>query len=133
MKKIFKYINMLIVILLLASCSEDYLDVNTDPNNPETVTPEFILPVGQVYTANVIYGNTTRRLNDLANMMMYNWSQSDGYSWYTDEFKYNVTTSFYQGVFNGTYSSALKQYQILDDLDPKYDYYKAISKIMKSY
>jgi hypothetical protein len=124
---------MLIVVLLLASCTADYLDVNTDPNNPSIVTPDLILPTAQVYTANIEYGNTGRRLNDLANLMMYNWSQSDGFSWYTDEFKYNVNSSFFQGVFNETYFNALKQYQILQNLDPKYDYYKAIGKIMKAY
>jgi hypothetical protein len=67
-------------------------------------------------------------------MMMYNWSQADGFAWYPDEFKYLVTSSFYQGVFNDTYSSALKQYEVLSNLeDPKYDYYKAISMIMKAY
>ena len=32
-------------------------------------------------------------------MFMYNWSQSDGFSWYSDEFKYNVTSSFYAADF----------------------------------
>jgi hypothetical protein len=66
-------------------------------------------------------------------MLMYNWSQSDGYSWYTDEFKYNVTSTFYQTIFNNTYSNALKQYQVLYNLGEGFDYYKAISMIMKSY
>ncbi len=133
MKNIFKYISVLVVVLLLASCDDDYLDVNTDPNNPTTVTPDLVLPVGQVYTANIMFGNDRRRLNDLANMMMYNWSQSDGYSWYTDEFKYNVTSTFYDGIFNNSYSNALKQYEILNNLDVEYDNYKAIAKIMKAY
>jgi hypothetical protein len=133
MKKIFKYTSLLLVILLMGSC-EEFLDVNEDPNNPVSVTPDLILPVGQVYTANIIHGNTGRRANCLGNMLMYNWSQSDGYSWYTDEFKYNVTSSFYQAIFNDSYSTALKQYQILDQMeDTKYDNYKAIAKVMKSY
>lgn len=131
MKNILKYVTLLIVIILLASCSEDYLDVNIDPNNPSTVSPDLILPVGQTYTANIIQGR--RRASTLGNMMMYNWSQADGFSWYNDEFNYLVTTSFYQGIFNDTYSSALKQYQILEELDPEYDYYKAIAKIMQSF
>ena len=134
MKIIFKYINLLIVILLLASC-EDYLDVNTDPNNPITVSPDLVLPVAQKYTANVIQGSDDgrRRANHLGNMLMYNWSQSDGFAWYPDEFKYNVTTSFYDAIFENSYSMALKQYQVLEGLDPEYDYYKAIAKIMKAY
>lgn len=132
MKKILKYTTLLLVIVLMASCQE-FLDVNDDPNNPVSVTPDLVLPVAQVYTANIMQGNTVRRLNMLGNMMMYNWSQSDGYAWYPDEFKYNVTSSFYQGIFNDSYSNALKQYQILDQLEAPYDYYRAIAKIMKAY
>lgn len=133
MKNIFKYTSLLLVILLIASCS-DFLDVNEDPNNPVSVSPDLVLPVGQVYSANIMQGNTGRRLNQLGNMLMYNWSQSDGFAWYPDEFKYNVTSSFYQGIFNDTYSSALKQYQILDQMtDPMYNYYRAIAKVMKAY
>ena len=131
MKNILKHVTLLLVIILLASCSEDYLDVNVDPNNPCTVSPDLVLPVAQTYTANIIQGR--RRVSTLGNMMMYNWSQADGFSWYNDEFNYLVTTSFYQGIFNDTYSSAMKQYQILEELDPEYDYYIAIAKIMQSF
>ncbi|MDZ7636016.1 MAG: SusD/RagB family nutrient-binding outer membrane lipoprotein [Bacteroidales bacterium] len=112
---------------------EDYLDVNTDPNNPTAVTPDLATAsYGQYYTA--LYQTTDRGLSHLGNMMMVNWSQSDGFAWYADEFKYNVTSSFYQGVFNNTFANTLKQYQILFNLtDPMYDNYKAIAKIMKSY
>ena len=132
MKNIIKFAILLMVLGLTASCSKDYLDVNEDPNNPTVVTPDLVLPVGQLYTAQIIQGD--RRLNVLGNMLMYNWSQSDGYSWYTDEFKYLVTSSFYQGIFNDTYSTALKQYQILINLeDPKDENYKAIGMIMKAF
>jgi len=130
MKKILKYIALLTVILLLTSC-EEYLDVNTDQNNPTSVTPDLVLPVAQKYTAELIQND--RRISHLGNMMMYTWSQSDGFSWYTDEFKYNVTSSFYRGIFNDSYSNALKQYQILSALEEPYDYYKAIGMIMKVY
>jgi len=135
MKNIRKYLSVLMVALLLTSC-EDFLDVNVDPNNPTVVTPNLVLPSAQKYTANLIHGTDAgaRRINTLGNMMMYNWSQSDGFAWYPDEFKYLVTSSFYQGIFNDSYSSALKQYHILDMMeDSRYDYYKAIGKIMKAY
>ena len=132
MKSIFKYISLLTVVLLLTTSCEDFLDVNTDPNNPTSVTPDLVLPVAQKYTAQGM--STDRGLSHLGNMMMYNWSQSDGFSWYNDEFLYLVTSSFYQGMFNNVYNSALKQYQILDNLEGSdYDNYRAISKIMKAY
>lgn len=123
-------ISLLIVILLLTSCN-DFLDVNTDPNNPTEVSASLVLPVGQNYTAQLIQND--RRVNSLGNMMMYNWSQSDGFSWYSDEFKYLVTSSFYRDIFNNSYTQPLKQYQVLEQLTSEYDYYKAIAKIMKAY
>ena len=67
-------------------------------------------------------------------MFMVNWSQSDGFSWYSDEFKYNVTSSFYSATFDNVYANPLKQYQVLNNLtDTKYDYYKAIAKVMKAF
>ncbi len=136
MKNIIKYTTMLFVagLLLFSSC-EEYLDVNIDPNNPTEVTPDLLLPVAQKYSANALKASDGggRRINTLGNMMMYNWSQSDGFAWYPDEFKYNVTSSFYQYIFQNTYSDALKQYHILTDLDVEYDNYKAIAMIMKAY
>jgi hypothetical protein len=131
MKKILLYINVLIATMLFASCAE-FLDVNVDPNNPTQVTPNLVLPQAQKYTAEYMYNN--RYLNNLGNMMMYNWSQSDGFSWYPDEFKYLVTSSFYQQLFENAYTSPLKQYNVLDQQeDSKFVLYKAIGKIMKAY
>jgi len=131
MKQIQKLSYIILIIILFGSCSE-YLDVNTDPNNPTTVTPDLVLPVGQYYSAYILQRD--RGINHIGNMFMYNWSQSDGFSWYEDEFLYQVTTTFYEQIFEYTYSSALKQYQILDDLeDTKFDNYKAIGQIMKAF
>lgn len=130
MKNILKYAFLLLATLFMASC-EDLLDVNDDPNNPVSVTPDLVLPTAQVYTANVLHSN--RYVNNLGNMLMYNWSQADGYAWYPDEFKYNVTSSFYATIFNYSYSNTLKMYQVLDKLESPYDNYRAIAKIMKAY
>ncbi len=121
---------MIAAILFTASC-KDYLDVNVDPNNPTVVSPDLILPVAQTYTANYIQAD--RYTNCLGNMLMYNWSQSDGYSWYTEEFLYLVTPNFYDQLFDYAYSSALKQYNALDQFGSEYDNYKAIEKIMKAF
>ena len=131
MKNFIKFAILLVVLGLSTTSCEDWLDVNTDPNNPTSVTPELVLPVAQFYSAQIEQAD--RRLNTLGNLFMLNWSQADGYSWYTDEFGYNVTSSFYAGIFNNTYSNAGKQYAILRDLGEGYEYYQAIAKIMLSY
>ena len=114
MKNIIKFAILLVVFGLAASCSKDYLDVNTDPNNPTTVTPDLVLPVAQLFSAKIIQERDG--LNTLGNMFMYNWSQSDGYAWYPDEFKYLVTATFHDNIFEDSYLTALKQYAVLDNL-----------------
>jgi len=132
MKNIVITTKMLIIFLLFASCSDDFLDVNTDPNNPETVSPDLVLPVAQSYSANIQEGREGQNL--LGNLLMYNWSQSDGFSWYPDEFSYNVTASFYDQIFDYTYVNTLKQYNVLNTLEEEENgYYKAIGKIMIAY
>ena len=131
MKNILISIKILVVLLLLASCSDSYLDVNEDPNNPVTVSPDLILPVALNYSA--IIEERDRGQNHLGNMFMYNWSQSDGFSWYNDEFQYKVTPSFYSQIFDYTYGNVLKQYYGLETLEgAEYGNYQAIAKIMKS-
>ena len=132
MKKSLKYIGILFATMFVVSCSSDYLDANTDTNNPTAAVlgPDLVLPVAQYYTAETIHRN--RYTNNLGNMMVYNWSQSDGFSWYNDEFLYNVTSSFYQQIWNLTYRNALKQYRVLQDFEgEEYNNYKAIGKIME--
>ncbi len=132
MKNILISIKMLAVVLVLASCSDNYLDINTDPNNPLEVSPDLLLPVAQNYSA--FSQERNRGNNTLGNMFMYNWSQSDGFSWYTDEFLYLVTSSFYQQNFDYVYGNALKQYNSLSTLEgAEYGNYQAIGNIMKAY
>ncbi|HET8839100.1 MAG TPA: SusD/RagB family nutrient-binding outer membrane lipoprotein, partial [Flavobacteriaceae bacterium] len=132
MKKYLKYIQVAFVALALAACSEDYLDVNTDPNNPTSVSPDLVLSTAQVQTARVMY--LDRYANTLGNLFMVNWSQADGYSWYYDEFNYLVTPSFYSQIWDYSYLNPLKNYTVLTDLEGEtYDNYKAIAMIMKSF
>ena len=134
MKYLTKYILFLSVAFTLISCDEDYLDVNTDPNNPTSVTPELALPVAQIYTATSIYEN--RYTNNLGNLFMYSHSQAYGFSWYTEEFQYLVNASFYEQLWTYHYQSVLKQYHTLDveiEGDNSNNNFRAISKIMKAF
>lgn len=134
MKKNVIYLSIVFATLFMVSCSESYLDVNSDTNSPNaaTVGPELILPVAEYYSAETKDRN--RYTNNLGNMMMYTWSQSDGYSWYNDEFLYNVTSSFYDQIWDLTYRNCLKQYAALRDYSgDQYYNYRLIGKIMESY
>ena len=130
--KTFKIIGSLHLAVLLAACSSDYLDINEDPNNPLSVSPDMILPVAQSYSAFI--QESFQGQNSLGNFMMYNWAESEGSVFYSSEFRYLVSPSFYSQNFDYTYENVLKQYKVLDDMEsPEYGYYRAISKIMMAY
>lgn len=134
MKKYLKYVSVLCAALFIVSCSDSYLDVNEDTNNPTLAVlgPESVLPVAQYWSAEI--HNRDRYTNTVGNLFMANWSQSDGFSWYSDEFLYNVTTSFYSIIWDRTYLNALKQYRVLQSYEgDSFTNYRAIGKIMESY
>ena len=131
MKNILNTFKFLFILTMLGACSDDYLDVNTDPNNPLSVSPDLLLPVALNYAA--IIEDRDRGQNHLGNMFMANWSQSDGFSWYTDEFAYRVTTTFYSRIFDYNYETVLKQFNVLRQLEgEQYGNYKAIAAIMSA-
>src|SRR5699024_718482 len=105
---------LLITVGLLAASCDSMLDVNEDPNNPTEVTPDLVLPTGLNYTAG--YVQQDRGLNHLGNLMMFVFGESQGFNWYRNEFNYNVTSTFYDNLFDNAYSSALKQYSVLANL-----------------
>jgi hypothetical protein len=116
--------------LLVMSC-EDFLDVNTDPNNPENVSPDLVLPVGLNYTSGYIGGD--RQLNHLGSMMMYSYGEAEGFDWYDAEFNYRLSGGFYAQMFQSPYTSSLKQYNVLTNQPEQFGYYNAIGNIMKAY
>ena len=121
-----------LVAIFAVSCSDDYLDINTDPNNPTSASPDLILPVAQRYSAFIQEDYNGQ--NKLGNYFMYNWSQSYGFAFIGTEFYYTVSSTFYTQIFDRTYSKALKQYNVLSEFQgEQYGYYHAINIIMKCY
>src|SRR5690606_12749834 len=87
------------MLLLLSfgifSCSEDFLDVNDNPNDPPISTPSLSLPVAQQTFAAL---NGTTMVN-LGQFMVYNWSVPSNWSAMGDEMRYQVTSNFYTTIF----------------------------------
>ncbi|MGO3260236.1 MAG: SusD/RagB family nutrient-binding outer membrane lipoprotein [Mesonia sp.] len=136
MKKYIKYVQVSLLALAISSCDNDnYLDVNVDPNNPTEVSPDLILPTAQNYTVRNMYlGVGGRYTNTFGNIMMANWSETDGYSWYDDEFGYIMGSNFYDRIFDYSYIYTLKTYQeVINAGDETTDNFTAIAEIMKAY
>ena len=61
MKSIYKSIIAWVMMFGFFSCGDDILDINKDPNNPGTSTPQLTLPAGQVALAVTLALSLSRR------------------------------------------------------------------------
>lgn len=130
MKLIKQLFYILIPITLLSSC-DNYLDVNTSPNNPQAsqVTPSLVLPAAQNGSFSALVGSP----NNLGNVMMNQWAGdvTNFTSGNTDEYFYNITSSFYSNVWDSFYLATDKLQAIINADSDENRYFAAIAKIMK--
>lgn len=130
------YIALLAATLSLTSCSNEYLDVNENPNqiHAENITPELMFP-GAVSQA---YRTQAGTMMQFGNLMMNSWTGNayTNSSPFQREFNLqSVDNTFYQGIWNGLYPRIANFAQIekFPNGDHKQDYYIAMAKIMKAY
>ncbi|MDP4226253.1 MAG: SusD/RagB family nutrient-binding outer membrane lipoprotein, partial [Bacteroidota bacterium] len=110
MKNIFK-ISLLLLTVLSASCSKDWLDVNTDPNYASNATPELVFPSAVASTASVIGG----QYNIMGSIWSQYWTQSNGANQYKDIDRYNMTTADFNNQFSRIYSGAFEDYKYVEE------------------
>ena len=113
--------------LLGVSCKK-YFDVNTNPNDATSATPELILP--QAITASA--GNLNA-FNAYGAQLVGYMANAGGYGGFGVSFTYNFTSSNYTNLWSGVYDN-LEDYQaILNKTSgvPVYSYFNAAARIMK--
>jgi hypothetical protein len=132
MKKI-KYI-LVLLIFGFYSCS-DYLDINDNPNNLHTdqAKPDQYLPAAQIACYSV-QATTMNRLG----LLFSNATGGNVQTYaapFSNEFNFNITSNFYNGIFEGIYLNVNTFQKIIDypDASGQYMEYKAIAKICKAY
>ncbi|KQS89208.1 SusD/RagB family nutrient-binding outer membrane lipoprotein [Chryseobacterium sp. Leaf394] len=121
--------------LTAASCSNEYLDVNENPNSvqAEKITPDLIIP-GAISQAHRTQAGT---MMQFGNLMMNSWA-GNSYSFggpFAREFNLaTVDNTFYTGIW-GLYPRIANFAQVEAYPNPinQYDQYIAIAKIMKAY
>lgn len=114
-----------------ASCEKDYLEVNTDPNNPTQASVDLVLPTAQGYTAYII-GNPYQILGGL--WAQY-WTQGPTGSQYKNFDQYTITSSDFDRQWLQLYSGPLNDSKFLIDEGTRLNRpnYTAIGKIMQAY
>ncbi len=101
MKKVLIY-SAFTLLAFFTSCS-DFLDVNTDPNNPTEVDPSLVLPSAQAQIAGVVNGY----YGVLGGLWSQHWTQSHVASQYRNEDSYGLTKSDYNVSWRELYSDVL--------------------------
>src|SRR5690606_22999323 len=95
-------VSIVLAAASLYTCSE-YLDVNTDPNNPTTdaVNPDLMIAGAMVES----YASMPTTANRLGNLMTQAWAGdiTNFTGAFQTEFSYDLTNTFYAAIWNNTY------------------------------
>jgi hypothetical protein len=127
-----KFLTALVVLFVIASsCTKDFEEMNTDPNNPSTelAAPEMLL-------TNIIESTTDRTYEIFLGHEMGNcWVQHMAKVQYTDEDRYIYRTGTLNNAWNSFYSASGMDVVTLYKVATarKHDNYKGIALVMKVY
>jgi hypothetical protein len=103
MKKIIKILSISLVFTLMLSCSEEWLDVNTDPNSPESASPELVFSAGTLELATFVGGY----YNLLGGFWSNYWTQSNAANQYKYMDQYNIIITDFDREWNHMFASTL--------------------------
>ncbi len=124
------------VVLIISSCTESYLDVNTNPNNLPTATPSFVFTNALNATAENMVGsnNVGNGINQLGHFWSGQWTQSSSYILTPTIFSYQFTNGDFTGYWDRLYN-VLNDYQyVINNADANdQKYFKGPAKVMKAY
>jgi hypothetical protein len=107
---------------------KDYLDVNDNPNQPISATPELVL-------TNALNVSAARlNHNEIGAFWGGHWSPSGSVSGFTQEKTYDITTTFRTGIWNSPYDNALDyQYVVNQSLATGKKAIAGMALVMKAY
>ena len=115
-------------VLITSGCSDQYFDINTNPNTPTAVSPELILSNALAVTAARLTHNQT------GNFFGGYWAPSGSYSGFFEERQYDYNSTYATNVWINCYDN-LEDYQQIEDAAIKQNWQavSGIAKVMKVY
>ena len=122
---------ILVVLIMLGSSCEKWLDINKDPNNPSDANEELTLAAG-ISSVAYVYGG---RYQVLGALWSQHWTQSLGASQYAGLDSYDINSSTFNGQFNELYSGALANLEYIRKLALKNHHwrYYLMATVMQCY
>jgi len=129
MRKSIKYLLIALVGISVSSCKK-YLDINTNPNQAITATPQLVLP--QAITA---VANQTWAYNFYGAQTVGYLANGGGVSGWGAIISYNYATTDQQGLWNNSYDIATDIQYVITNTEGNADLaqFNAAAKIMKAY
>ena len=135
----YKYILPLIILVFSSACTEDFEELNLNPNEPTAVPPSVIFPYGVREGIDRIHGHRTRleRLGLDGGML---WVQYFARNQYTNEGDtYNPDASMRNNNWEGFFNESIINIQKVVDAtsDPENEFfnenYMAAAMVMRAY
>ena len=126
MKKI-TIILLAAVLIGITSC-EKWLDINKNPNTATSATPDLILPGVLTNWCSDVDGLTAT----FGAWMGY-WAHAGGWSGWTSEKKYEITSSYAAGYFNGYYPGVLTDTKFIRDNSGTNVIYPSITSVVDAW
>lgn len=104
-------VSLVIGLVVLGSCTKDFNALNTDPNNPTAISPQYLLPTGIERSIDRYWGHRTRfeRLNIDGAMLWVQYFTRNIYSNEGDN--YAISPAFYTNNWNAFFNDAQLNFQ----------------------
>ncbi len=130
-RNIFNPLILTLLALFLTTSCDDLLDVNTDPNNPATSTPQLTLPVAQVSLATTLESD----YNILGSMLAHYWTTGPTAAQYDFIDKYNIRTTDFDNAWIFIYSTVLSDLEFVRKYGLENDVpnYSAVAQLLQAY
>jgi hypothetical protein len=125
-----RVLTVIVATMFLISSCDDYLDINTNPNQATAVNADLVLPQALVATALVLnaYNSYGMQIGGYA-------ANAGGYGGFNETVSYLYTPNNYSNLWPASYDN-LEDYQYIitqTNEDPEFVYYNAVARIMRVY
>lgn len=111
----------------LTGCS-DFLDINENPNNPDSASPELLLPTVEASISQVVGNN----FQVFGNFWAQYWTQNNTASQYKTYDQYNVVATTFDRSWSILYRNALNNAQIIINSEG-YNAHRGVAYLLKAY
>ena len=127
---------LVVLLTVVAGCKRDYFDINTNPNQVTSATPELVLPNALANTGAYLTGVNPNGFAGsfyFLNLWMGYWNWSGNYSINLSDKNYQFTNSFNTAIWDAGYTN-LKNYNYIDNQAAtlKQPLVQGMGKIMKA-